>query len=74
MLKHNNRNGFFRFLLGVATSVCVEDVKYTAKACSESFGGKIPRGHLLFTGIIVADILMFGNFKREDVVSLKMEC
>jgi hypothetical protein len=40
---------------------------------SGAFGGKIARDHFLFTGIIVAGVLMSGNFKRESVVSSKLE-
>ncbi len=34
-----------------------------------AFGRKISRDHLLFTGIIVASVLVACNFKCEDVVS-----
>jgi len=59
-------------MAGIATSVCGKDVKYTGTA-QRAFDGKIPHGHLLFTGIIMAGVLMFCNFKSEDVVSLKLD-
>jgi|LakMenEpi03Aug12_release.lakeMendotaPanAssembly.Ray.scaffolds.fasta_scaffold3080180_1 hypothetical protein len=40
---------------------------------SGAFGGKIARDHFIFPGIIVAGVLMSGNFKREGVVSSKLE-
>jgi hypothetical protein len=39
---------------------------------SRPLAGKIPSGHLMFTGIIVAGILMSCNLDGEDVVSSKL--
>jgi hypothetical protein len=46
---------------------------YTDKAKqSRLLAGKMPRGHLLSTWIIVVSILMYCNFDHEDVVSSKL--
>jgi hypothetical protein len=43
---------------------------YTDKA-QRAFGGKMPRGHLLFTEIIVVSALVSCNFEHEDFISSK---
>ncbi len=64
ILKHNTWNGFFRCLKVVATSVWTKDVSVQTKN-SRAFGRKIACDHLLFTGTIIAGVLMSFNFLGE---------
>jgi hypothetical protein len=62
MLKHNNRNDFFRFLKGVTTSVCVEEVKITDKGQYRAFGRKNISYYLQgFTRVLIA------NFQKKEI-------